>query len=79
VSHTFGAAGQNTGKRRGYIHIIQTSGYNTKKATGATIQINGGLKLSEGDGSFIVAPEGETLEIANVGGKNAEVLLFDLD
>lgn len=79
VSHTFGAAGQSVGKRRGYVHVIQTSGYNTAKATGATVQVNGGLKLSEGDGTFVIAPEGEKLEITNVGDKTAEVLVFDLD
>ena len=79
VSHTFGAPGQGATKRRGYLHVIQTSGFNTGKATGATVQVNGGLKLSEGDGAYIVASEGEKLEIKNVGDKVAEFLLFDLD
>ncbi|KIJ55565.1 hypothetical protein M422DRAFT_24132 [Sphaerobolus stellatus SS14] len=78
VTHTFGKPAQGPTKR-GYVHVIQTSGYNTGKATGATVQLNGGLKLSEGDGAFVVAPEGEQLEIKNVGERAAEVLVFDLD
>jgi len=78
LSHTVSAPGQSP-KRRAYIHVIQTSGYNTGKATGATVQVNGGLELAEGDGVFAIAGEGEKIEIKNVGDKVAEVLLFDLE
>lgn len=76
VTHTFSSP--QLGKRRGYIHVIQTSGYNTGKATGATARINGGLTLAEGDGAFVLAGEGEKIEVKNVGNVVAEVLLFDV-
>ncbi|HEV7737083.1 MAG TPA: hypothetical protein VGO47_06905, partial [Chlamydiales bacterium] len=52
ISHVFGAPMQGQTLRYGYLHVIQTSGYNTKAAAGATVQVNG-LNLSEGDGAFI--------------------------
>lgn len=79
VSHLFGAPVQGETLRRGYLHVVQTSGYNTGKATGATVQVNGGLILSEGDGAFIEAPQDGKVEIANIGDRVAEVLFFDLD
>lgn len=79
VTHTFSSSTQGASQRRGYIHVVQTSGYNTGKATGATVQINGGLKLAEGDGAFAIAGKGETIEVTNVGNKVAEVLLFDVE
>ncbi|GJJ11398.1 hypothetical protein Clacol_005631 [Clathrus columnatus] len=79
VNHKFGPPGQGN-RRRGYLHVIQTSGYNTGKSTGATVQINGGeVILSEGDGLYIIAAEGDQVDIKNVGDKTAELLLFDLD
>jgi len=78
LSHTFSAPGQGS-KRRAYVHVVQTSGYNTGKASGATVQVNGGLQLSEGDGVFAIAGEGEKIEVKNIGDKVAEVLLFDLE
>lgn len=80
VSHKFGKPGQGTTRRRGYLHVVQTSGYNTGKASGATVQINDGeVSLSEGDGLYIIAAEGDQVDIKNVGDKTAELLLFDLD
>lgn len=80
VSHKFGKPGQSTTRRRGYLHVVQTSGYNTGKASGATVQINNGeVSLSEGDGLYIIAAEGDQVDIKNVGDKTAELLLFDLD
>jgi redox-sensitive bicupin YhaK (pirin superfamily) len=69
------------GKRKSYIHVVQTSGYNTKKSTGATVSVDGGeTKLSEGDGTFAYSEgEGGKIEITNVGDKDAEVLVFDLE
>lgn len=65
--------------RRAYVHIPQTSGYNTKEATGATVQLNGHVKLREGDGAFVHIDDSDhTLDIANVGDRDAEVLVFDL-
>jgi len=79
LTHKFPTPGDGFKKRRAYVHVIQTSGYNTGKATGATVQLNGGLQLAEGDGAFAVASEGEKIEVKNVGDKVAEVLLFDVE
>ena len=79
LTHTFPAPGQDSVKRRAYIHVIQTSGYNPGKATGATVQLNGGLELAEGDGAFATAAEGDKIEVKNVGHEVAEVLLFDVE
>ncbi|EJD48217.1 pirin domain-containing protein [Auricularia subglabra TFB-10046 SS5] len=62
-----------------YVHVVQTSGYNAGAATGATVEV-AGTRLSEGDGAFIQATnEGDELNLANVGSKDAEVLLFDVE
>ena len=68
---------------KGYIHVVQTSGYNTKEATGAQMRVLGGeggpVELREGDGAYIMASPGEELAIENVGDQTAEVLLFDME
>ncbi|KAH7106083.1 pirin domain-containing protein [Auriculariales sp. MPI-PUGE-AT-0066] len=62
-----------------YVHVIQTSGYNTGPATGATIEVNG-TQLREGDGAFVYAINaGDELVINNVGAKDAEFLVFDVE
>ncbi|QRV74110.1 pirin domain-containing protein [Ceratobasidium sp. AG-Ba] len=79
VVHTFPAPAEGQKARKAYIHNIQTSGYNPKAANGANVQLNGGLKLHEGDGSFAASTEGEKIEITNTGTTDAEVLVFDLE
>lgn len=71
--------------RRGYIHLIQTSGYNSGKPGGNAIRIgskssaeDSKVELREGDGAYLVY-ESHDLEVTNVGQGMAEVLLFDLD
>jgi len=69
--------------RKGYVHLVQTSGYNPGKANGATVKVAGGEQeavLKEGDGVYITVGEGESAELTveNVGSQTAEVLLFDL-
>ncbi|KAK7687750.1 hypothetical protein QCA50_008968 [Cerrena zonata] len=68
---------------KGYIHVVQTSGYNPGKATGAKVNIISSdgttLELSEGDGAYVTASAGTELQVNNVGDKVAEVLLFDLE
>ncbi|KAG8999643.1 hypothetical protein FRB95_012680 [Tulasnella sp. JGI-2019a] len=71
VNHTFKGG-------KGYLHLIQTSGYNTGLAKGNRIQINSGLELGEGDGSFVHDAAGSELRIENVGSGNAELLVFDI-
>jgi len=65
--------------RKSYIHVVQTSGYNTGEAKGARVRLNGGLELAEGDGAFAWGREGDKLEVENVGDKVAEVLVFDIE
>jgi len=69
-----------TGKK-GYIHVIQTSGYNKGQSRGANIKIasKGGeeLTLGEGDGAYVFVDN--PFEVENVGDRVAEVLFFDLD
>ena len=72
-----------TGKK-GYIHVVQTSGYNEGPSKGANIKITSKgaeeLTLGEGDGAYVyVGKSGNVLEVENVGGSVAEVLVFDLD
>lgn len=67
--------------KKGYVHLIQTSGYNSEAAKGNTISVNGESTLREGDGVFIEA-EGEGtghVTIENTGDEVAEVLLFDIE
>ena len=72
---------------KGYIHVVQTSGYNTESATGASVRVSGSgsgssgpeLVLKEGDGVYILGDAGATLNFENVGDRVAEVLLFDVE
>jgi quercetin 2,3-dioxygenase len=81
LTHTF-LDGQRKA-RKGYIHVVQTSGYNTKAATGAHVRVSGDngveLELKEGDGAYIFAEPGKELTVENIGDKVSEVLLFDLE
>lgn len=70
--------------KKGYIHIIQTSGYNAGPAKGAQIKISsrGGeeLTLREGDGAYILrGKDGNSLVVENEGDSGAEILVFDLN
>ncbi|KAF9451173.1 RmlC-like cupin [Macrolepiota fuliginosa MF-IS2] len=70
--------------KKGYIHVVQTSGYNPNKSQGATVKVSGPgyeeLELKEGDGAYIfVGQKGNALKVENTGDKTAEVLLFDLE
>lgn len=73
--------------KKGYLHVLQTGGYNPSKACGATIRITGGgvvgdeMLLREGDGAYIWVGEGAgtRLYLENIGDGSAEVLLLDLE
>jgi len=72
----------NAKSRKAYIHVVQTSGYNPKAATGATVKVGGDgveLELKEGDGAYIFGVAGKEIKVENVGEQIAEVLLFDLE
>ncbi|KAF8655491.1 hypothetical protein AX16_003021 [Volvariella volvacea WC 439] len=83
-----GSFGIRLSGKRGYVHVIQTSGYNTGKARGAGIKLRGQagefgvdqVTLNEGDGVYIhiAANDGE-LKVENVSGVVAEVLVFDIE
>ncbi|KAJ7478159.1 RmlC-like cupin domain-containing protein [Mycena latifolia] len=68
---------------KGYIHVVQTSGYNIGAATGAAIKVFGSdgveWELKEGDGSYIHFDGTEELIVENVGAETAEILLFDIE
>ncbi|KAF8655501.1 hypothetical protein AX16_003031 [Volvariella volvacea WC 439] len=82
-----GSLGVKMNGRRGYIHVVQTSGYNTGKAKGAGIRISGSgvskddeVTLREGDGAYItIGSDGGELKVENVSEGVAEVLLFDME
>lgn len=65
------------------MHVVQTSGYNPRRATGAQVTLRrpGGpsFTLSEGDGAYIMGDVSATLEVHNSGDRVAEVLLFDIE
>jgi len=79
VEHTFPAPPKGEESRKGYVHVIQTSGYKTGVAQGHRVKINGGLELAEGDGSFAWGQTGDKIEIENIGSGIAEVLVFDIE
>ncbi|KAJ7065482.1 RmlC-like cupin domain-containing protein [Mycena amicta] len=75
---------QTMNGKKGYIHVVQTSGYNTKEASGAAIRVVGApgveTELKEGDGAYIHFDNGGVeVKVENIGDKTAEVLLFDLE
>ncbi|PPQ94614.1 hypothetical protein CVT25_011428 [Psilocybe cyanescens] len=71
--------------KKGYIHVVQTSGYIDKKASGASVRISSQgsseeLTLREGDGAYIfVGKNGTSLTVENDGDRSAEIFVFDLD
>lgn len=75
--------GQTVAGTKGYIQVVQTSGYNTKKATGAAVKVLGdaGVEwvLKEGDGAYLHFEDASELIVENVGDGTAEILLFDLE
>lgn len=70
--------------KKGYIHVIQKSGYNPGPATGVTLKIGAQadgpqIELREGDGAYLAYEPGAELRLENDGQGIAEVLLFDLE
>ncbi|KAF9564929.1 RmlC-like cupin [Agrocybe pediades] len=70
--------------KKGYIHVIQTSGYNPDKASGGSVKVSSRgsevLTLREGDGAYIsVGSKGSSLTVENDGDRSVEILVFDLD
>ena len=79
VTHSLHGASNGISDSKAYLHVIQTSGYNKGKASGALVKVNDNMNLSEGDGAFSTGAKGQTLTIENIGDVPAEVLLFDLE
>ncbi|KAF8316816.1 pirin domain-containing protein [Clavulina sp. PMI_390] len=79
VSHSIPSPKEGESERKTYVHLIQTSGYNTEAAIGAKIRINGEVEISEGDGVFVTSQGAtENLVIENVSDRDAEFLVFDV-
>ncbi|KAJ7173425.1 RmlC-like cupin domain-containing protein [Mycena filopes] len=75
---------QKIANTKGYVMVVQSSGFNKKAATGATIKVRGAsgaqVQLREGDGAFLHFDQGGgDLIVDNVGDRTAEVLLFDVE
>ncbi|KAF5332168.1 hypothetical protein D9611_008075 [Ephemerocybe angulata] len=72
---------------KGYVHLIQTSGYNAGEAAGGEIGIGEvgqpgeHLAMREGDGAYlkVTSGDGAVLKVENVGDTEVELLVFDLD
>jgi len=70
--------------KKGYLHVVQKSGYNPGPATGVILRVGshaGGpqVELREGDGAYLSYEPGAELRLENDGQGIAEVLLFDLE
>lgn len=80
LGHTFKSG---SAARKGYVHVIQTSGYNPKEASGARVRVlgaeGGPVDLREGDGAYIMATPGEEVTVENAGETVAEVVFFDME
>ncbi|KAI5474991.1 hypothetical protein MNV49_002114 [Pseudohyphozyma bogoriensis] len=84
VTHTFFKT-----TTKAYLHNIMVSGYRSPSTPanekfedgGARIRLNNGLILEEGDGAFVEITKGEANEflVENVGTKDAEWILFELE
>lgn len=61
-------------KKQAYLHLIMTSGYDTKDV--ASIKVNDEV-LQEGDGLFVKGSG--SLDITSMSAKRAEFLLFDIE
>ncbi|KAF7983671.1 hypothetical protein HWV62_19569 [Athelia sp. TMB] len=67
---------------KGYIHVVQTSGYNAGAGNGAEVKVTGEnaeTVLREGDGAYMMLIAGKEVKVENVGAGVAEVLLFEME
>ncbi|KAH8104541.1 pirin domain-containing protein [Cristinia sonorae] len=82
ISHTFPTPYHGT-TSKGYIHLVQKSGYNPGKANGGQVNLAGNnnsvTKLWEGDGAYITAHAGAELTVTNTGDTTVEIILFDVE
>lgn len=83
ITHMFHPS-QSTDLRKSYIHVVQKSGYNPGKASGAMLrigsQVEGStIELREGDGAYLLVGKDAELKVENAGEDVAEILLFDME
>ncbi|KAF7974130.1 hypothetical protein HWV62_13351 [Athelia sp. TMB] len=67
---------------KGYIHVVQTSGYNAGAGNGVEVKVTGEnaeTVLREGDGAYMMLIAGKEVKVENVGAGVAEVLLFEME
>ncbi|KAH8105179.1 pirin domain-containing protein [Cristinia sonorae] len=69
---------------KGYIHVIQTSGYNAGNGAGGRISVSAGNRrvetvLREGDGAYMMADGGSELVVTNTGDSTVEIILIDME
>jgi hypothetical protein len=70
-----------------YIHLIQTSGFNTGAGQGAQVRVSvneSTVDLREGDGVYVSgtvgkSAVGKSVVVENVGDKVGEVIMFDVE
>ena len=89
ISSAFNPAlSTGTHVKKVYIHLVQSSGYNTKAsythADAAKVEVTDGaggvVVLGEGDGVFVDGgKEGDVVNVKSVGGREAEFVLFEMD
>lgn len=92
ISRPFDPARAATSPKKVYIHLTQTSGYNPhaslstpnsarlKLTTSSHQTSNVAVTLGEGDGMFVTGGvEGEEIVFENIGGSNAEFVVFEMD
>ncbi|KAI0272449.1 pirin domain-containing protein [Gloeopeniophorella convolvens] len=72
----------SSASRKAYVHVVQTSGYNPKQASGNAVRVGAAgaqdAALREGDGLYVTAPGGAAVTIENTGSSVAEVLFFEI-
>lgn len=74
--------GLSASSSKGYVHVVQTSGFNASTASGNTVRVYApGTQdaiLREGDGLYITPSNEITVSVENTGESVAEILLFEL-
>lgn len=70
--------------RKGYIHFLQTSGYNRGRVGVGQVNVIGGngvqsQMMKEGDGAYLFVGAAKEVTLENVGETVAEIILFDLE
>jgi len=83
IAHAFHPS-RSPDLRKAYIHIVQRSGYNTGKASGARLRVGAKsegpiIELREGDGAYLLVDKDAELKVENAGEVEAEFLLFDVE